>query len=53
MNISPEHRSSLTMIQLLTMVKSVDVAEYGIEVILKPFMEELAKLERVSILCTC
>ena len=38
------------MIQLLAIVKSVDVAEYGMDVNLKSFIEDLAKLECMSIL---
>ena len=49
-NISPQHRSSLDMIQLVTLVKSTDVTAYGIDKILEPFMEAVANLERVCIL---
>ena len=48
-NISPHHRSSLNMIQLVTLVKSQDVTKYGIDKILEPFMEDIKKLEKVCI----
>lgn len=47
-NISPRHRSSLKMIQLVSLVKSVNVSSYGVDKILQPFMEDIAKLEVVS-----
>ena len=46
-NISPQHRSSLNMIQFVTLVKSQDVTTYGIDKILEPFMEDIKKLEKV------
>ena len=46
-NISPQYRSSLNMIQLIALVKSDDVSYYGIDKILQPFMDDLAKLEKV------
>ena len=49
-NISPQHRSSLDMIQLITLVKSTDVTAYGIDTILEPFMEAVENLETVCIL---
>ena len=48
-NISPQHRSSLNMIQLVTLVKAVDVATYGIDKILEPFMKDLEELEKVCV----
>ena len=47
-NISPSRRSSLKCIQLVTVVKSMDVSKYGIDKVLKPFMEDIQKLEHVS-----
>ena len=47
-NISPSRRSSLKCIQLVTVVKSTDVSKYGIDKVLKPFMEDIQKLEHVS-----
>lgn len=56
-NISLQHRSSLNVIQLVTLVKSQDVTKYGIDKILEPFMEDVKKLEKVCIYqcvgCTC
>ena len=49
-NISPQYRSSLKAIQLITVVKSMDVAMYGVDKILQPFMDDVAKLEKV-VLC--
>ena len=51
-NITPQYRSSLNTIQLVTLVKSVDVSLYGVDKILQPFMDDLAKLEKVLI-STC
>ena len=48
-NISPQKRSSLNTIQVVTLVKSVDVSRYGVDKILQPFMEDLAKLEKVGL----
>ena len=46
-NISPRYRSSLDMIQLVTLVKSTHVTTYGVDKILEPFMEDIERLERV------
>lgn len=46
-NISPKLRSSLKMINLVTVVKSIDVSTYGIDEVLKPFMADIAELEKV------
>ena len=47
-NISPQFRSSLNIIQLLTVVKQSYIKEYGIDKILEPFMKDIASLESVS-----
>ena len=47
-NVSLQYLSSLKMIHLVTVVKTVDVATYGIDKILQPFMENIKELERVS-----
>ena len=48
-NISPQYRSSLNTIQLLTLVKSAYVSKYGVDQILQPFMDDLALLEKVNL----
>ena len=48
-NLSPQLRSSLKMIHLVTVAKSVDVSAYGIDEILKPFMNDILKLEKVCV----
>lgn len=47
-NLSPQYRSSLKMIHLVTVAKTVDVASYGIDKILQPFMESIKELEKVT-----
>jgi hypothetical protein len=46
-NIPPEHRSTLSAIQLLTVVKSQFLVKYGIDKILQPTIEAVAQLEQV------
>jgi hypothetical protein len=45
-NIEPRYRSALRVIQLVTLVKSKLVDEYGVDEILKPFVESILKLEQ-------
>jgi hypothetical protein len=47
-NIEPRYRSALRVIQLVTLVKSKLVDEYGVDEILKPFVESILKLEQVT-----
>ena len=44
LNIHPAHRSSLHSIQLLAVVKSSCLKTYGIDVVLKPAIDDLLKL---------
>ena len=46
-NLNASLRSSLNSIQLLAVVKTQFITEYGIDTILQPFMEDLKLLERV------
>jgi hypothetical protein len=49
-NIDPKFRSRVETIQLVTVVKSMVVAKYGINEILKPFIAAINQLEEVSII---
>lgn len=46
-NIPPKWRSSLKVIQLVTIVRHSLIHEYGIDKILQPFMESIKKFEKV------
>jgi hypothetical protein len=48
-NFQPELRSSLKVIQLITLVKQSLIADYGIDRILEPFMDSIRELESVSV----
>ena len=53
-NITPSLRSSLQSIQLIAVVKSSYIDLYGIDIILKPFMEDISRLEQVCVcMCVC
>ena len=43
-NISPKYRSRLSSIQLLALAKSNLITTYGIDIILKPFIDDVKKL---------
>ena len=47
-NIRPELRSKISRIQLLLLVNYTSVAEFGIDRMLQPIVEDLRKLESVS-----
>ena len=49
-NIEPKHRSSLRVIQLLTLVKGKLIDEYGIDEMLKPFVESILQLKQVFVI---
>ena len=51
-NLHPKLRSSLKTIQLIAVVTSHNLAEYGFEKVLKPFNTDANKLADVSQLCT-
>ena len=48
-NISPLFRSKIHNIQLLLLAKYSSVAEFGIDQILKPAVEDIQKLESVGV----
>ena len=48
-NIHPRLRASLQTIQLVTAVRQSYIVKYGINEILKPFVEDIQKLESVSV----
>ena len=52
-NISPHFRSKIHNIQLLLLANSSSVAEYGIDHIIKPIVEDIKKLESVCTLYVC
>ena len=47
-NIDPMLRSRLGAIMLLAVAKSEVISKYGIDEILKPFVEEMMELESAS-----
>ena len=47
-NIDPKLRSTMHTIQLVTVIKTELIGKYGINEILKPFMEDIHQLESVS-----
>lgn len=48
-NISPKYRSTLRCVQLLAVLKSNQLQEYGVSAVLQPFMEDLCSIEHVSV----
>lgn len=49
-NIHPRLRARLNTIQLLCVVKSTYINEYGMDEILRPFVGDVMKLEKVCAL---
>ena len=45
-NLSPKYRSKLSSIHLISLVKSTLISVYGMDAILKPFIEDMKKLVR-------
>lgn len=43
-NLAPKYRSKVSMIQLSGIVKKTVIDEYGMNTILKPFVDDLKKL---------
>ena len=43
-NIRPQYRSSLKSIYLVAVAKSQDITQYGIDILLRPFVEDLKRL---------
>lgn len=52
-NIEPRYRSALHMIQLVCLAKSKLIDEYGVDEVLKPFVESIQKLEKVQFFGPC
>jgi hypothetical protein len=50
-NISPEKRSSLNAIQLVAIINSKHLKQYGIDSILEVIMDDISQLEQVPIFC--
>ena len=48
-NFDPKYRSAVHTIQLVAVVKSSLSTKYGINAILKPFMDDICTLESVRI----
>ena len=48
-NISPALRSSLRCIQLVAVLKYTDLIKYGIDTVLKHFMNAVKALEEVNV----
>lgn len=47
-NLHPRYRASTNNIQLVSLFKSSFISKYGIDLLLKPFIEDVKKLESVS-----
>ena len=47
-NIQPKYRSKLKVIQLIAVAKSSMIAKHGVDAVLKPFVEDMKKLEKVD-----
>ena len=43
-NLSPRYRSRLFVIQLVALVKATFISMYGIDAVLKPFIDDMKKL---------
>ena len=48
-NVNPKHRSKLKSIQLAALVKPTHLVKYGMNVVLRPIVDDLKKL----VSCTC
>ena len=46
-NFSPQFRSSLKSIQLVSILKASFIQKYGVNSVLQPFMDEILALEKV------
>ena len=46
-NVSPQFRSSLKSIQLVSILKASLIQKYGVNSVLQPFMDEILALEKV------
>jgi len=43
-NLSPRYRSRLSVIQLVPLVKPTFISMYGMDAVLKPFIDDMKKL---------
>ena len=50
-NLSPKYRSQVSTIQLVALVKASFISKYGMDAVLKPFVDDLKKLVRI-LTCT-
>ena len=48
-NLPPKYRSRLTSIHLLALVKSTFISEYGMDAVMKPFIQDLKKLVKCPV----
>ena len=48
-NLPPKYRSRLTSIHLLALVKSSFISEYGMDAVMKPFIQDLKKLVKYHV----
>ncbi len=51
-NIQPKFRSKLSSIQLVAIVKTPTLNMYGMDAVLRPFVDDLKKLVGCVVLCT-
>lgn len=49
-NIDPKYRSCLDAIQLLCVVKTDVITKFGINEVLRPFVEDMLQLEKVNVI---
>lgn len=48
-NLSPRYRSHLPNIQLVAVTKTAMISNYGVDKILKPFVDDIKKLVHICI----
>jgi len=48
-NLSPKHRSKLSCIYLVALVKTTFIDAYGMDSVLEPFIEDIKKLVGVNL----
>lgn len=48
-NLSPKYRSKLSSIYLVALVKSKFISIYGMDAVLKPFIDDIKKLVRLYV----
>jgi len=49
-NLSPKYRSQLTSVYLVALVKSSFISAYGIDEVLRPFVNDVKKLVNLTVL---